>query len=422
MSKIITDSEFGDLGLEDDIRAVSAQLNPAAAGRPPLPSTTNLVSTEVEQLPQIGGCIVHTVHRTNQGPKDVKQIAPDEPDIIPTVDLSHLTPRNQAPVTSFAPGRNPDFVGRPVDHKPDVTVVNGQLVAVGSGIPSPQADYPENITSGLKPQPKPSQSPAVASAVGEPTPVSPVEVVKGKKGTLSEAVEVKDVMILRPTLRDVHALVHHATLSLFNRNTYGYDAQVGDAVISHSRNLLADRFMKSGFTWALWWDDDIVPPTGNVNWMRANIAGMPPAYPAQFLQINPIQRMKSHGKTLVGGLYFGRKHPYVAICERTTDTAGTFGNVPRQQLLPVGWVGTGFMLVHRSVFEAMQAKFPELAPKSGAVNAYERVWDYFRPDRDQAEDVSFCKRANECGHQPYVDLSVVAFHVGDYAFGPWNQK
>jgi len=38
------------------------------------------------------------------------------------------------------------------------------------------------------------------------------------------------------------------------------------------------------------------------------------------------------------------------------------------------------------------------------------------------EDVQFCTRAAQAGHQPHVDLGVVCAHVGGMAFGPRNTE
>lgn len=311
----------------------------------------------------------------------------------------------------------PKAAPKPAATTTNVTFDGVNLVPLEINAPI-KASYSTEKTEEVAKAPVP-EKPKAASK--KSTPVTK-KASKASSSDLEEAEPIKDVMILRPVLRDVHSLVHHATLAVFDKGTMGYDAQTGDAVISHSRNMLADRFMESNYEWALWWDDDVVPPIGNAAWSKTNLQSMPTSYPDKFLNINPIRRLQTHGKTIIGGLYFGRKRPWTPICERKTDTVSAFKNVPRAEIRPVGWVGTGFLLVHRSVFEDMRERFKGLAPKSGAVNPYEKVWDFFKPDRDQAEDVSFCKRAAECGHQPYVDLSVVCAHVGDYCFGPWNNQ
>jgi hypothetical protein len=253
--------------------------------------------------------------------------------------------------------------------------------------------------------------------------VKPAPVKESKPTETTEGPDEprKKLMILRPTYKLVDDLVLHATLATFDRTAMAYDRQGGDAMIYHSRNLLADRFMESGYEWALWWDDDIIPPIGNANWTYSHVPGVPTTYPASFLNMQPIPRLLSHGKTLIGGLYYGRKVPHAPICDRSGEiTALT--KAPVDAIVPRDWVGTGFLLVHRSVFEDIQKKFPELAPKKGPVNVWEKVWGYFHPSEMQAEDVSFCLRAKASGHQPFVDCGVVCAHLGTAAYGPWSRK
>lgn len=396
-----------DLGDFDVDKALMAKITGRPANVPAVqvqPTSPN-VATQIQQdFGAAGGGVMTHRTFTKQAPAEIKQggTLRVEPTVKPVVPAPiQRTPRPVAPP------------------QPKPVSFDGQkLVQV-------EVNAPLKVSQST-PSMEPVEQAPVEKPVVPPTAKKvakkAVQVKSVSSSDLEEAEPIKDVMILRPVLRDVHSLVHHATLAVFDKNTMGYDAQTGDAIIAHSRNLLADRFMKSDYEWALWWDDDVVPPIGNAAWSKQNIQSMPGGYPDKFLNINPVRRLQSHGKTIIGGLYFGRKRPWAAICERTTQTVGQFANVPRVEIRPVGWVGTGFLLVHRSVFEDVMTRFKGLAPKAGAVNPYEKVWDFFKPDRDQAEDVSFCQRAKECGHQPYVDLSVVCTHVGDYCFGPWNNQ
>lgn len=91
----------------------------------------------------------------------------------------------------------------------------------------------------------------------------------------------------------------------------------------------------------------------------------------------------------------------------------------RNEVRPTEWVGTGCMLVHRDVFLEMQKNFPHLKPS--AIKPY---WDYFKPGEvdGEGEDVAFCRRAKESGHQPFIDLGLRCMHLGWCAWGSHNVK
>ncbi len=131
---------------------------------------------------------------------------------------------------------------------------------------------------------------------------------------------------------------------------------------------------------------------------------------------------------------------------------------PRDEIRPTRWVGTGSMLIHRSVFEDIEKKFPFLGRdhegkhcnfftssehdlRNGADEALQILDDmsvsaearcahvhkllidlkakteaYAR--LGTGEDVIFCHRAAQSGHQPFVDFGTISGHIGVKVFGP----
>jgi hypothetical protein len=236
----------------------------------------------------------------------------------------------------------------------------------------------------------------------------------------------------------------------------------GDAFVAHSRNTCVDSFLQTPCDWFLTIDDDMVVPFGNAEWFKMHTRF--DDFPEKFLGLNAIDRLMGHGKTLVGALYFGR-HPGGPPVYNEGALGGQEAayarKAPHDLVKPTRWVGTGCMLVHRSVFEAIETKFPRLARgankrgghwfTSTEASLMERITSL----RDQlqdgpldgskayaamagledlvararaenalgvGEDVSFCMRAAAAGHQPYVDMGLVCGHLGHCCYGPRNTQ
>jgi hypothetical protein len=191
----------------------------------------------------------------------------------------------------------------------------------------------------------------------------------------------------------------------FGREKFRFDMSIGDAMVYHSRNVIAAKFLETDAKWLLMMDDDIIPSIGRPAWIRAwvpttrSINDLP-------LQRHVLHRLVGSGKTIIGGAYFGRQEGGALMCSDLSLTARV--RAYEDAAVPVDWVATGCMLVHRSVFEDIQKKYPELAPTQPNAE-----FDFFHPlSSTQGEDVSFCTRARNAGHQPHIDLGLPVFHVG----------
>lgn len=221
----------------------------------------------------------------------------------------------------------------------------------------------------------------------------------------------------------------------------------GDAFIVHSRNKLADGFLRTGIEWCLTIDDDMVVPFGNAKLFNS-FTGF--RMHERFAGLNVVDRLLSHGKTLVGGLYFGRwRHGKGMYGEGGDSNELRYAKSgPHDVCKPTRWVGTGCMLIHRTVFLDIEKNFPHLARGQDGRGgqwftssehdlraAFESVRE--QPDTVQAmktiaaaadkgkrhssmgmgEDVQFCIRATQSGHQPHVDLGCMCGHIGSYCYG-----
>lgn len=270
----------------------------------------------------------------------------------------------------------------------------------------------------------------------------------------------KRVLICLPWYKSTNPITSMCVSMLADSRRTALVLHHGDAFVTHSRNSCADAFLKTDLDYMLFIDDDMVLPCGNAEFFNTNTRFN---FPAEFAGMNAIDRLLSHKKTLVGGLYFGRNAdnapPVYNEGACNPQEAAFARKSPQNICKPTKWVGTGCMLVHRSVFEDIEKKFPRLArgplkvggqwftsteasllmqvqalrdqlqdgPLDGnkaykAMTGLESILAYAKAENNLGlgEDVSFCLRAAASGHQPHVDFGLVCGHIGTAVYGPRN--
>ncbi len=275
--------------------------------------------------------------------------------------------------------------------------------------------------------------------------------------TITAEWEGKKVAILLPWYKSSNPFTVFSLLGLLDKAKMTVLMACGDAFIAHTRNTLSEQFLKSGIEWSFWLDDDMVVPWGNATWFNRK-TGL--NLPDKFAGMHTLNRLMSHQKTLVGGLYFGRnsesKPMYSEGCSSESEKEYA-KKAPYDLVKATRWVATGCLLVHRQVYLDIQTAFPNLAPQreeepwnffsnsqeelaescSQAMNvlndphvsekakieeAFKRLdegkqsTDGFRLAR--GEDVTFSLRASKAGHQPFVDMGLIAGHYGNFCYGP----
>lgn len=284
----------------------------------------------------------------------------------------------------------------------------------------------------------------------------------------------KQVYLCLPQYKQTNPLTLWSILGIWDRDKFGALLEFGDAFIVHSREILATRFVESNKEWSLWIDDDMVVPMGNAQWFKLKTGWS--EMPDEFAGLNTANRLLSHKRTLVGGLYFGRvPHGRAMYYEAMVATeAGAEENrrahaAPIDELKAVRWTGTGCLLVHRSVFTDIRAANPHLEPTTHGetyhwfTNASDGVMSRMGEIRQivtdaataaaedqsmeavrrhlaeadrilresltdnrrnshlmQGEDQTFGIRAGAAGHQSFVDLGLVCGHIGTAIYGPYN--
>jgi len=219
----------------------------------------------------------------------------------------------------------------------------------------------------------------------------------------------RDIFVGFPCYKTTNPVTAFAMIAMaldFGRDKIRFDMAIGDSKIEHARNRLAHKFLETDAKWMMMIDDDIIPCIGRPEWSRywvQNVRGLADLP----LQRHVLHRLIGAGKTLVGASYFGRQEGGALMA--SDQSLAPRARLYEDKVVEVDWVATGCILIHRKVFEDIRAKFGDELK----IDVPDYDYDFFRPfDSAHGEDVSFCKRAKQAGHQPHLDLGLPVSHLG----------
>lgn len=284
--------------------------------------------------------------------------------------------------------------------------------------------------------------------------------------------EGKQIFLAMPCYKSADPRTLFTILGIWDREKFGASVKYGDAYIIHTRNILMRDFLSTGVPAVLNIDDDMILPMGHADWFNYH-TGL--NLPVKFAGLHTPTRLKSHGKSIVGGLYFGRSRRGRAIYYEAmiTNDAGNRENAlahkaPFDEIRPAWWTGTGCLYFTREVLLDIQKTHPHLAPQhstepwhffSNSDDALHRAFGELKTkvvaaqaavvggtgaeaekilvdvvaqmddaqkqnaknaQLNQGEDQTFGKRAKIAGHQTYVDMGLVCGHAGGCVYGPHN--
>jgi hypothetical protein len=241
----------------------------------------------------------------------------------------------------------------------------------------------------------------------------------GDYGLLSDRPKVP-LMIGMCIKGDMSQAVHYALMALNKRWDVNYVTKA-DTLLVSARNQVVDLFLSTNNQWLLMLDSDVIPPIGNAEWFRDitkwnNMNQTGAGY-------DIIQRLLSHNKDIVGGVYAGRAIGMPLIIQSDlqpkpgSDDKETATRIRKGQsrgLIEQDWVPTGCMLIRRNVFEGIRKRFPNLAPKT---NGRGESWGWFDHDHTSGEDVAFCNRARQSGFKVHLDTELICGHIGRICYG-----
>jgi hypothetical protein len=200
--------------------------------------------------------------------------------------------------------------------------------------------------------------------------------------------------------RSVEAEHHKALIPLLRQPNVQYAPQVGDALMERTRSISATYFLRhTDADVHLSIDSDIVGFTVEDTLRMCELA-------EQY--------------DVVGANYIGRSRdrpqPFVQqfIGE---PIVYAFDHTP----VPVKWLATGFLAIHRRVFEKLAEGLTLLhASKPFAFYNFYGTCEYEDDELGEpillSEDYAICHRAREAGFGIYVDPAVRVGHMGTYTY------
>jgi len=209
---------------------------------------------------------------------------------------------------------------------------------------------------------------------------------------------------------------------------YGVNAQFSfifnESLITRARNYLVDEFLRSNFTHMMFIDSDIdFSPMDVIALLAMNkpIVGGP--YPKKCIAWENI--------------YDAVKYEMVPNDDRgkLADFAGDFvfnavpgtKEIQLNQVTEVLEIGTGFMMVERSVFEKFAESYPQYwynpdHNRAAAFNGSRKIYQYFQAEiepehnRYLSEDYWFCQKARAAGHSVWFAPWMVVKHHGTHIY------
>jgi hypothetical protein len=280
----------------------------------------------------------------------------------------------------------------------------------------------------------------------------------------------REVFLALPFYKTSSPRVLWSLLGIWDRSKFRASMQYDDAYVIHTREALADTFLKTDVPFCWWVDSDVVSPLGAPGWFNKH-TGQHLA--EQFAGLHTPTRLRSHGKSIVSGVYFnrhagGRAQYHEALVDDKENERAHAG--PTDEIQPAQWAGLGCLLHSREVLLDIQRTHPHLAspvagepfhffsPASDAVmreipqleqlvagaeaelragtgasaekllrEVMARLAEASKKTQAESrlqagEDQTFGRRAAVAGHTTFVDHAIYCGHVGDTVFTAENTK
>lgn len=143
--------------------------------------------------------------------------------------------------------------------------------------------------------------------------------------------------------------------------------------------------------------------------------------------IDDLKSLLSREKPLIGGLYRKREKSDTPFNFVLNTLDGKPFNPELSDVQEVKYTGTGFLLIHRNVFESMRTFFKGFPTIGAPIDYFSDtnegsfpMWDFFfegiRDGRLLSCDWGFCQRWHDMRQKVYVDCKTNLLHCGRQLF------
>lgn len=150
----------------------------------------------------------------------------------------------------------------------------------------------------------------------------------------------------------------------------------------HARNHLVEIMLGAGLEWMFMLDSDVVCPP------------------------DTILRLQAHKQPIISGIYCRRSPPEgLPVMQRGGSWVVDY---PPNSVIEVDVVGSGCLLIHRSVFE----KLPPQRPGKRWFDWRVDMREHMPIHECLSEDFTFCSHARKNGYRILVDTSIMCKHIG----------
>jgi hypothetical protein len=241
----------------------------------------------------------------------------------------------------------------------------------------------------------PTEQVAESMAASLPQEQAQLDRLKSRRVMICTPIARAPVWRYTVALAETCVLLNHLGIS------FDYKMVIGQSNLPRARNVLVARFLASGATDLMFIDDDM-------GWNQAD-----------------VMRLLASDQPLLAGVYRRKieQADNVAGWACQFLPAGAQGfNIDAAGNIEVARVATGFMRLHRQVFEEMIAARPDWKGNGGGLeelSAPERQF-YYRffvyDDEDRTEDYVFCDRWRALGGRVFVDPGLQLTHVGEKSY------